>query len=181
MGNFYTSSTVRGADRASVVKAMKGRTAAVPPTVNEYTLIWDAEAEKQDQKLIDRLGIQLSSTLASPVFSILNHDDDILWYGLYSPQGKLDEYNSAPGYFEGEDAPPVGGNVDLLVKTIAPNASPNVIEQVLRNTEYVVAFERHTALLSALGMPSFAATGYKYISRGEWPLGLTEGDLTFTK
>ena len=181
MGNFYTSFTVRGAGHDSVVKAMKGRTTVVSPTTNGYTVVWDAECETQDQRLIDRLGEQLSSSLASPVFAVLNHDDDILWYGLYSAQGKLDEYNSAPGYFEGNDTPPTGGDAKLLAKTIAPGASHDMIEQILRDREYVVAFERHSELLAALGMPAFAASvGHRYISRGELPQGLTKDDLTFT-
>ena len=53
MGNFYTSFTACGADHDSVVKAMKGRTAAVSPTMNGYTVVWDAECEKQDQRIID--------------------------------------------------------------------------------------------------------------------------------
>lgn len=99
MGNFYTSFTVRSADHKAIVGSMKGRRAAVSPTVNRYTVIWDAECENQDQQLIDRVGQRLASVLASPVIAVLNHDDDILWYGLYSPTGKIDEYDSAPGYF----------------------------------------------------------------------------------
>jgi hypothetical protein len=181
MGNFYTSFTVRGTDQDSVVRAMKGRTGAVSPTLNGYTVVWDAECEKQDEKIIERLGKQLSSALVSPVLAILNHDDDILCYWLYSAQAKLDEYNSAPGYFEGDNAPPSGGDVDLLLRTISPEASRDLVEQVLRDTVYVFALERHTALLAALAMPSFAAFGYKYISRGELPQGLTTADLAFTK
>jgi hypothetical protein len=181
MGNFYTSFTVRGADRDSVLKAMMGRTAAVSPTTSEYTVIWDAESEKQDEKIIDRLGQQLSLTLGSPVFGVLNHDDDILCYWLHSAGRKLDEYNSAPGYFEGDQIPPKGGDAVLLAKTLAPQASHELIERVLRNTDYVFAVERHAALLSTLGMPSFAESmGYRYIDRGELPKDLTKADLTFT-
>lgn len=180
MGNFYTSLTVRCSDHDSVVKAMKGRNAVVSPTVSGYTTVWDEESDKQDEKIIDQLGRQLSSLLASPVIAVLNHDDDILWYALYSAQGKVDEYNSAPGYFEGVDAPPRGGDAQLLVKTIAPGAPTDIIERVLQNTEYVFAVERHSDLLAALGMPPFAAFGHGYINRGDVPPGLTKGDLTFT-
>jgi hypothetical protein len=122
MGNFYTSLTVRGADHDKVVEALRGRTAAVSPTRDGYTVIWDAECEGQDQRLINRLGQQLSSQLACPILSVLNHDDDILCYGLYSPQKKLDEYDSTPGYFEGRNDPPKGGDAQLLITTMAPGA-----------------------------------------------------------
>lgn len=54
------------------------------PTFGEYTVVWPAESEKQDQQLIDRLGLFFSTKLACPVLAVLNHDDDILWYGLYA-------------------------------------------------------------------------------------------------
>ncbi len=180
MGNFYTSFTVRSGDHANVVGAMKGRKSVVSPSANGYTVIWDAECEIQDQNLIQRLGQQLSSALAAPVFAVLNHDDDILWYALYAPEGKLDEYDSAPGYFEGEVTPPSGGNAQLLIKTMAPSAVVESVDQVLRNTEYVLAYDRHSELLAALGTPPFATFGYKYINKGELPAGLNKVDLTFT-
>ena len=180
MGNFYTSLTVRGADRDDVVQAMKGRTAAISPTFGEYTVVWDEECEKQDQAIIERLSLQLSKQVSSPVLAVLNHDDDILWYILCSPEEKLDEYNSAPGYFEGNELPPAGGNAHVLAKAIAVNASEENIRRVLQNTEYVFASERHSALLKALGMPMAACTGYKYIAGGKLPPGVAGTDMVFT-
>lgn len=181
MGNFYTSFTVRGADQKSVVKAMSGRKGAFSPTVNGYTVIWDEKCETQDESLIHSLGQKLSSALAAPVLAVLNHDDDILWYALFDSKRKLDEYNSAPGYFEGEVTPPSGGNAQLLTKTMAPAAVSKSVDQVLRGTEYTFALERHSELLAVLGMPLFAASGYKYITDGELPVGLNTSDLKFTE
>jgi hypothetical protein len=181
MGNFYTSFTVRGADQKSVVKAMSGRKCAVSPTVNGYTVIWDAECETQDENLIHELGQKLSSGLVVPVLAVLNHDDDVLWYALYDSKGKLDEYNSAPGYFNGDATPPTGGNAQLLTKTMAPAAASKSVDQVLRSTDYAFALERHSELLATLGMPPFAASGYRYISDGELPAGLDKNDLKFAE
>lgn len=181
MGNFYTSFTVRGADQKSVMKAMLGRKCAVSPTVNGYTVIWDEKCEIQDENLIHELGQKLSSALVAPVLAVLNHDDDILWYALYDSKGKLDEYNSAPGYFNGHATPPSGGNAQLLTKMMAPEAASKSVDQVLRSTEYAFALERHSELLETLGMPPFAASGYKYISDGELPSGLNTSDLKFAE
>lgn len=182
MGNFYTSFTVRAADHSEVIKAMKGRTAAISASLSGYTFVWDEECENQDQRIIERLGLQLSRQLQSSVLAMLNHDDDILWYSLYDSERKVDEYNSAPGYFDGKIGPPVGGNVRLLMKLMAPNAAADLTERVLRSTDYAFAFERHSALLQALNLPIIAAgVGYNYILNGELPVGLTEADLTFTE
>ena len=180
MGNFYTSFTVRAA-RDKALEAMNGRTRAVSPTLGGFTVVWDAECESQDDRVISRVGQHIASKLAAPVLAVLNHDDDILMYWLFSPEDKVDEYNSAPGYFEGDDVAPKGGDTELLVKTMAPEASREVVDRILRNQKYVFAFERHADLLAALAMPAFAASGYKHISRGNLPDGLVEDDLTFTK
>lgn len=181
MGSFYTSLTVRGADREDIVQAMKGRTAAISPAFDGYTVVWDEECEKQDQVIIERLTLQLSKQVGSSVLAVLNHDDDILWYVLCSPEGKLDEYNSAPGYFEGNELPPAGGDAHVLAKTIAVNASEENVRRVLHNTEYVFASERHSALLEALGMPVVACTGYNYVAAGKLPPGIAETDMVFTE
>ena len=181
MGNFYTNFTILGASHDKIVQAMKGRTAAISPTMLGFTVVWDAECESQDDKVISSLGQRLAKGLSAPVFAVLNHDDDILMYWLFSPEGKLDEYNSTPGYWDGGDLPPKGGNAALLVKTMAPSAAVPSVERILQNREYVFAFERHNDLTAALAMPSFGATGYKYINRGEVPDGLAEDELTFTR
>ncbi len=181
MGNFYTSFTILTADHDRVVEAMKGRKSAISACMNGFTVVWDAECEKQDDKVISAVGLRLSKALSAPVLAVLNHDDDILWYWLFSPEGKLDEYNSAPGYFEGDELPPRGGDAFLLVRTMAPSASVQSVDTILQNRGYVFAFERHADLLAALSMPPFAATGYKHISRGDVPDGLTGDELTFTK
>lgn len=181
MGNFYTSFTVHSAAHDDVVKAMNGRTAAVSPAMNGYTVVWDSECESQDDKVLSRVGLHLATSLGASVLAVLNHDDDILMYWLYSPKGKVDEYNSTPGYWDGGDLSPSGGDVELLVKAMAPKASREAVDRILRKQEYVFAFERHADLMAALGLPPFAAMGYKYISRGEVPDGLEEHELTFTR
>ena len=181
MGNFYRSFTVRGTDHESVVKVMKGRTAAISPNVGGFTVVWDAECEKQDESLIDEMGKKISSLLKAPVISFLNHDDDILWYGLYSAGAKIDQYNSSPEYFEGGEVPPSGGNTKLLMQAMSAEGPEAAVDKILRDTEYVFAVERHLALLAVLGMPAFAAFGYRYISRGEVPEGLAKDDLTLTE
>jgi hypothetical protein len=170
MGAFYTSHTVFGVDHDRIVEAMKGRKAALSQTVNGVTVVWDAESESQDDKVIKAAAQHLSSTLAAPVLAVLNHDSDILMYWLYSAQGELvDEYNSCPGYFEGEDTPPSGGDAALLIRTFAPVQPPEVIERILRDREYVFADDRHAELVASMGLPEFAArTGYGYVTQGDF-------------
>lgn len=181
MGNFYTNLTILGGSCDQVVEAMKGRKAAVSPTLNGFTVIWDEECESQDDKVICSLSERLAKTLRAHVLAVLNHDDDIFMYWLFSPAGKLDEYNSNPGYFEGPVLPPSGGNASLIVRSMAPTADVDHVQAILQNREYVFALERHNDLGAALGMPPFIASGYRHIGRGQFPDGLAPDEVTFTK
>lgn len=183
MGNFYTNITVYGVDHDKIVRAMQGRRAVISPTVDGYTVIWDEQCDEQDTDLLTALAQLLASGLSCPAWAVLNHDDDILWYSLHAPARKIDEYDSHPGYFEGADLPPSGGNAALLVATMSPDADVGRTEKILRSRdEYAIAIDRHEALARALGMPEFGVgTGYRYINRGEPPLGLEEESLTFTE
>jgi len=187
MGNFYTNITVKGRSQdevAGALAAMK-RTAFVSPTVDGYTVIFDAECEDQDPQVISRLTGDLSRQLGCPAIAFLNHDDDILWYQLYANGKLVDEYNSAPDYFEpaGEPSGPAGGDVAKLMEAFDAAADTKALEKVLRTSSldeggFVFAYERHLALVRLLGMPAFGvACGFNYISQGELPEGLTEADL----
>jgi hypothetical protein len=119
------------------------------------------------------------------VLAVLNHDDDILWYQLYLSGKLADEYDSAPGYFEGELSPPAGGDAQKLCSAFAASAVGEV-ESVLRKSSldeggYVFAVDRHTDLVRALGISSFGiGSGFRYVSRGELPEGLEEAELVRT-
>ncbi len=90
MGNFYTNITVYGPDHNKVVDAMRGRKAAISPTVNDYTVIWDEECDEQGMNVLGALAQLLSSGLDGPAWAVLNHDDDILRYSLHTPVRMID-------------------------------------------------------------------------------------------
>ncbi len=121
MGNFYVSFTVKIDDSDLVAEALRqaGREAYVSPSLNNYVLVADADADRQDPAAIEQVGKLLSTRLEKPVLAILNHDDDILHYWLFEKGQVIDKYDSAPGYFSGEDNPPSGGNAELLCSTFS--------------------------------------------------------------
>lgn len=184
MGNFYTNITLHGADRTAVLSALKGRNAAVSPTVHGFTVVWDEKSESQDLRILDTLTKHLSSELNCPAWAILNHDDDLLLYKLFARGEELDRYNSFPGYFEGSSSEPEGGDAEVLAKTFSAESAAKSIERILRTRDgYVFAMERHQALIEALGMPSFGlGMGYRYLTKGERPSGLEDPDtITFSE
>ena len=183
MGNFYTNFTFKGPTQEEVVKALAGRTAYVTPEREGCVMVFDSEAEEQDQEVIAKMAKAGSMMFKCPVLAVLNHDDDIFWYQLYV-QGKLvDQYDSTPGYFDGDgDSGPEGGDAKKLCSAFG---SQNVaeVEKILRKSAedddgYVFAVERHAALVEALGIPAWGVgAGYEYLEGGELPEGLKKKDL----
>jgi hypothetical protein len=187
MGNFYVNYTLRRVTQEAVAKALAGRTCIVTPSANDTVVAFDAESDNQNQRVISLLATELSQKLRCPVLAVLNHDDDILWYQLYT-DGKLqDEYDSSPGYFDRTAGPsgPAGGDAAKLCGAFG-SANPEEVERVLRKSAfdedgYAFAFERHEALVSALGISTFGVgTAYASFENDELPEGLSGDDVVRT-
>lgn len=202
MGNFYVNVALKGAQQAPVAEHLAGLRcdAYVSPTVGGVTMVCEALCDSQDDAHIRAFTGGLSQHFRCPAMAVLNHDDDLLWYGLYQA-GVLDhEYNSAPDFFEddlfGLDeeleadddgvSVPEGGNAAALCAAFGPAADPAAVETILRALDdesgYVFAFERHEALARALALPGFlVCSGYRSLERGDFPAGYGEGDFLRTE
>lgn len=187
MGNFYVNYTLKPASQSSVASLMQGRKAIICPPVNDVVVVFDEASDSQDEKIISSLAERLSANLKCAVLALMNHDDDILWYRLYSAGNKIDEYNSCPDYFEfggdGEPRGPTGGDAKKLRKVFG-NGDAEEIERILRAPmeDYAFAIERHLDLCKALGLPIYVAgTAYASFEQGEIPEGISEDEIVRTK
>jgi hypothetical protein len=184
MGSFYTNLTVRGPAPEAVAAELKGRSALVSPPMNGSVVVFDEESEKQNPKVLSKLASRLSSRFSCPVLAVLNHDDDVLWFQLHHAGKLLDEYDSYPGFSDGDNSntQPRGGNARALCDAFGSSNYAEV-ERVLRKTSldddgYTFAVERHDELARALNLPSFGVgAGFNYIEEGELPDGLDLTDL----
>jgi hypothetical protein len=184
VGNFYANYTLHGPSQQAIAAVLAGRTALVTPAQNGCVVVFDEESEEQNPEVIGDLATRLSRELDCPVLALLNHDDDILWYRLYLSGDLADEYDSSPDYFDSPAEPsgPAGGDARKLCSAFGANDVAEV-ERVLRKSSldedgYAFAVERHADLVRALGIPTFGVgTGYHYVTEGELPEGLHEGDL----
>jgi hypothetical protein len=182
MGNFYTNIVLKGVSqsRAQKVLQKRSRPAFISPTHGDVTVVYDEQCDTQDQDEIRRLTSDLSRELDCPAWSVVNHDDDILWYVLYSGGELVDEYDSTPGYFDPKAEPsnPAGGNAERLAATMGHAESATVVEAVLRKSTfdpdgYAFALNRHEDLSKALGIPfPLVCLGYRYIADGDAPADL---------
>lgn len=188
MGNFYVNITTKDAQTKDLehIISDNGYSAFII-SENNYCVIYEKNCDRQDTTHLTKLLKQISNDLSCTAFGILNHDDDMLLYSLWHQGEELDHYNSCPGMFAEEpteaDMQPKGGNASLLTQTFLGAdledidkteadkiASIHHIKDVLHSGDYVFAVERHSALVSALGLPECSVGyGYNYLSRGEVP------------
>lgn len=182
MGSFYTNITLRGPTQHEVADYLiqADRIAYVSPTVKRITVVYDADSESQDTSVMGRLASELSNHFQCPSLAILNHDDDLLVYQLYEAGKLIDEYDSSPGYFDGELSAPIDGDAKKLGQAFDVKHNIAQIESILRKPSYeedgyLFATDRHRELAQALGIPSFAVgLGYEYIEARDIP------DLDYT-
>lgn len=181
MGNFYVNHTLRMTDREKIGDALMGRMAFISPAINGFTIVYDMLSDAQYEPVIEDLGKQLSERFRVPVLAVLNHDDDILAYGLFERGKEVDSYNSTPDYFDNVANPrgPIGGDAKSLCAMFG-RGDASVIEQVLRANDdrYLMAVHRHAAILQALGFAQNAFFyGYRYLEAGDFPDGLKKNDF----
>jgi hypothetical protein len=188
MGNFYVNYTLKGPGQQEVAKALTGRRSIVTPSQKECIVVYDEESDEQNTDIIAKLASKLSKEFKCPLLAILNHDDDILWYQLYTSGKLIDEYDSTPGYFDPKAKPsgPAGGDAQKLCDAFGVNDVISM-EGILRKSGfdedgYVFAFLRHADIVRVLDLPEFGVgTAYASFDRDECPEGLTPDNLIMTE
>lgn len=170
MGNFYVSFTALHSDRVAIATWLRtaNRKAFVGPTSNGMTVFYDEISDSQDDSQIKHVGSTVSKDLNVTVLAVLNHDDDVLCFWLFENGTLVDEYNSCPGYFSGEDETPVGGDANRLCSIFNTLSDVNQLDSILRSIEYLFAIERHEALSNILHLPwPHACLSFRYIAEGD--------------
>jgi hypothetical protein len=188
MGHSYANYTVRCARREDVVAALAGRRAFVSPVQDELLVVWEETSDLQDPARMSELAIHLSGQLHSIVLALFDHDDDILWYQLVVDGRIVDEYDSAPDFFDAdsEQSGPTGGDGSHLCDAFGVGDA-SFLNSILAESSYdetdgyIFAWQRHLALVQALRLPEWAVgTSYAGIAAGQLPQGLAAEDLIAT-
>ena len=169
MGNFYTNITILDANEHQIVHQLEklNRKSLVSPPDGKQRVVFLAE----DRYLFETAEA-LSQSLDCVTIAIHNHDDSILMMNVYQHGELLDEYNSAPSYFDGPITPPSGGNADQLIKLLAPDSNAKELETLLRGDiqsnpgemAFVFAVMRHQSIAEILGLTkNSVGIGYEYL------------------
>jgi hypothetical protein len=141
-------------------------------------VVYDEASDSQDKREISKLAATLSKQLACPLLVVLSHDDDILWYQRYLGGSLTDQYNSDPDRFETVATyfGPTGGDAAKVCAAFGGDTAE--VEKVLRQEDYVFAFQRHAALVDALGISDYAVgTAYGSFYYNELPDGLSADEV----
>jgi hypothetical protein len=159
VGSFYANITLKGPQQTEIMDYLRSekRSAAVSPTFNDLTVVYDEASESQDDKILFGLAEELSRQFQCLALAVLNHDDGVLWYELYEKGLKLHGYNSRPDYFDDTASINVrrGGNPEALCAAFNPNQGPEKIRAVLER-EYLFEIDRHNELTQALNLAELA-------------------------
>lgn len=159
MGNFYTSIAIKTKDLDPVVDFLKKkrRISFVSKPNNAFIYLYDEKCD-QDPKQINQLCKKISLDNKCPVMAFNNHDDDLLNYWLFVNGEKVDQYDSAPGYFQFKEVkPPRGGDPGKLCSVFDCQEGVEKLGDILRkenseNDSYFLASERHKAICVILGL-----------------------------
>jgi hypothetical protein len=191
MGNFYTNVTLKTGDTTRVTEALRAadREAYISAPERGCIVVYDSQTEDQDVEALKTLATSLSRELRCAALSVLVHDDDVLVYLLHEGGKLLDEYTSAPSYFDSgaaESQSPEGGDASRLCRAFGADGKASTVEQVLRTERvggsgggFVFESDRHQELVAALGLPEVAvSTGFNYLEEGDFPEGTSEGSFT---
>ncbi|HET7230162.1 MAG TPA: nuclear transport factor 2 family protein [Longimicrobium sp.] len=191
MGASYSNITLQGPERGRIIQALeaRGRQAYVGPAENGRVVVFDEQSEGDPDQGAE-FAQELTRELGGVALAVTVHDDDIFLYALVRDGQVLDEYNSCPGYFEGDEVPPSGGDAALLCSTLG-SGDPARLEQILRappkEGDYVYEQGRHGDFAEALGLPEHSlGLGFGYVYQGDAedlgvelePVGFGEGEVT---
>lgn len=174
----YTNITLLDVEQAEAVDWLtdNGHTAAVSPTIDNLTVIYDniladyeAAAEPIEELL--KLASELSYELGCVAWLVIVDDDNALIYSLYEGGDLLDSYGSARGQV------PDGGTAERLADIYgAPKRAIKTVRTILRR-EMDSATDRHAQLLEALSLPALAVgASYERIAAGQLPNGVDNLD-----
>jgi hypothetical protein len=190
MGNFYVNITTRKVSAEEIVNFLDSMnlSAFVIKGPDDYCTIYEERCDEQDTKHISSLLKDISNQFSCPAIGMMNHDDDILAYELWSNGEKVDEYDSCPGYFSGDEdhMEPEGGDAKAISNHFSNGTNEENIGKVLRSSgdgdeDFVFAIDRHQALAKAACLPSYSVGyGFRYISEGEIPTGIKPEDILKT-
>jgi hypothetical protein len=170
LGNFYTNFVIIGRPQPEVLEAVRdmAREAYVVGGPQGDSVVFDEQCDTQDTDEIERLGTTLCERFKTPVIAAMNHDDGHLLLWLFR-SGQVARYQSCRDAVSfAWELSRVRGGIIVFPLLAAALGWPIVIFQLFR----------HWIVAQLLAVPIMTVGfGYRYISEGEIPPGISEDDV----
>ncbi len=163
MGNFYTNVCAKNVSVEAAAEAIRGlRLDAFIHQAGSDVVVYEKRSDQQDTEILGALAERLSKDLNTVALAVLNHDDDILWFQLYSDGELVSEYANRGG---------PRTDVRALVSALNPSASRVQVWIALKRP-FLFQLWRHGRLARLLGLPSSSVgAGFNDLHNGEAPPG----------
>jgi hypothetical protein len=172
LGNFYTNITLR-AQRGEIVPLLSGlRRSAFVGFFDDFAIVCDRDCESQNLDVLASLAATLSKRLSRPALAVLNHDDDVLLFGLYLDGALASEWGESR--MAGVLAPTTSKR-EFVRKVhealgTAPVQRDSSMPWWLRLVMSRLAIVRHEQMAAELGLPAAnVGSGFRYAERGDLP------------
>lgn len=184
MGNFYTNVTVK-AEFDSVVSVLRSRERrAYVASSHGMVVVVDREADMQDIDVLASLALTLSAALSAPTLAVLNHDDDVLLFGLYDNGSLVMEYGWKKG--SGNKVPPTERSTFIaeVLRRFGTRPRPatpppeipgmGMVARILLKALGVIGsrfmgFAVHQRFVEDTGLPDESiGAGFNYVDRGDF-------------
>jgi hypothetical protein len=179
MGNFYANVVAR-AERAEIMPLLSAlRRSAFVGFFDGFAVVCDEECEKQDLDDLASLAATISARLSRGTVAVLNHDDDVLLFGLYLEGQLASEWGRSK--MAGVPAPATSRQ-DFVkrVRQVMGTASVRrespggLLTRAIRRL-FMVA--EHELIAAELGLPAATVgSGFRYVERGDVPFA-QKGDF----
>ena len=163
MGNFYTNVCVKNVSVEAATEAIRGlRLDAFIHPAGSDVVVYERRSDQQDTEVLGAVAERLSKDLKAVALAVLNHDDDILWFQLYSDGDLVSEYANRGG---------PRTDIRAMVSALNPSASGFQVWIAL-NRPFLFQVWRHERLARLLGLPpSSVGSGFNHLQVGEAPPG----------
>lgn len=161
--NFHVKTAVVEPIR-DVFKKLKIASYRITTPHKGWITVYEEQASTQDDRRINNLASKLSSSLKTCCMAFMVHDSDIACYWLYDQGKLLDEYNSAPDYFDAvskADKKRLQGQPVVLHRFCKPGVTLDEVTKVL-GSEPTFADDIVMQLADLLGIqPERALADYR--------------------
>lgn len=137
MGEFFTNFHAKTSDRVAVEDVLKTfGPYFISDSENDWVSFFPQASEEQDQAIIDEISAKVSAKIEGAVFSFLVHDGDVFQMTLAKSGILVDSYDSDPGYFDGKNRKPKGGELSVILPHCKAGIKESVLKRLLQKKKY---------------------------------------------